>query len=98
MDTKETTLKKAKALRKNMTQAEKRLWGELRRRRLLGCKFRRQQPLGPYVVDFACLSLRLIVEVDGGQHARNLVYDKSRDQWLKEQGLYRVTILEPRNI
>ena len=49
-----------------MTEAEKRLWTELRRRRLLGCKFRRQQPLGAYIVDFVCLSARLIVEPMAG--------------------------------
>lgn len=86
MNTKTTRRQKAKALRNNMTEAEKRLWAELRRRRLLGCKFRRQQPIGPYIVDFACLSLRLIVELDGGQHAREMAHDKSRDRWLTEEG------------
>jgi len=90
-NTKITLLQKAKALRNNMTDAEKRLWIDLRRRHLLGCKFRRQQPLGPYIVDFVCLSERLIVELDGGQHARDLAYDKHRDRWLIEQGF---TVLE----
>ena len=80
MNTKSTLRQKAKALRKNMTEAEKKLWTELRRRRLLDCKFRRQQPLGEYIVDFVCLSERLIVEVDGGQHARDIAYDKGRDR------------------
>jgi very-short-patch-repair endonuclease len=86
MNTKSTLRQKAKALRKNMTEAEKKLWTELRRRRLLDCKFRRQQPLGEYIVDFVCLSERLIVEVDGGQHARDIAYDKGRDRWLIAQG------------
>lgn len=86
MNTKTTLRQKAKALRNNMTEAEKRLWAELRRRPLFGCKFRRQQPIGPYIVDFACLSLRLIVELDGGQHALDMALDKSRDHWLTEEG------------
>ena len=86
MNSKTTLRQKAKALRNNMTQAEKKLWTDLRRRRLLGCKFRRQQPLGPYIVDFVCLSEQLIVALDGGQHARDLTYDKRRDRWLIEQG------------
>jgi very-short-patch-repair endonuclease len=69
-----------------MTEAGKRLWTVLRRRRLLGCKSRRQQPLGAYIVGFVCLSERLIVELDGGQHAREVAHDKSRDRWLIAQG------------
>jgi very-short-patch-repair endonuclease len=86
MDTRSTLRQKAKDLRKNMTEAEKRLWTQLRRRRVLGCKFRRQQPLGEYIVDFVCLSERLIVELDGGQHARDVAYDKCRDRWFIAQG------------
>lgn len=86
MNDESTLRQKAKALRNNMTDAEKRLWIDLRRRRLLGCKFRRQQPLGSYIVDFVCLSERLIIELDGGQHARELAYDRHRDHWLTEQG------------
>lgn len=69
-----------------MTEAEKRLWGELRQRRLQGQTFRRQQPLGPYIVDFVCLAKRLIVELDGGQHARDFERDRLRDDWLSKQG------------
>jgi len=86
MNNESTLRQKAKALRNNMTDAEKRLWIELRRRRLFGCKFRRQQPLGSYIVDFVCLSERLIIELDGGHHARELAYDRHRDHWLTEQG------------
>ncbi|MEQ1514087.1 MAG: DUF559 domain-containing protein [Lysobacteraceae bacterium] len=68
----------ARVLRANMTDAETELWKHLRCRQLLGCKFRRQHPIGPYVVDFACLDRRLVVEVDGGQHAES-ASDHARD-------------------
>ena len=58
----------AKTLRQGMTDAELWLWRQLRAHRLYGQKFRRQQPLGPYVVDFVHFGARLIVEADGGQH------------------------------
>ncbi len=69
-----------------MTDVEKRLWYLLRDRRLNGYKFRRQMPIGPYVADFVCLQSRLIVELDGGQHAEQAEKDKVRDEWLKSQG------------
>ena len=72
-----------------MTEAEKRLWGELRQRRLQGQKFRRQQPLGPYIVDFVCLAKRLIVELDGGQHVLAVDPDERRTSFLMRAG-YRV--------
>ena len=75
----------AKHLRRNMTDAEKLLWRHLRGHRLAGQKFRRQQPLGPYVVDFVHFGARLIVEADGGQHDTS-VKDAQRDEWLKGQG------------
>jgi len=59
----------ARGLRRNPTEAEQRLWSRLRRRQLDGVRFRRQVPLGRYIVDFACLSARLVIEIDGGQHA-----------------------------
>ena len=68
-----------------MTDAERRLWSLLRDRRLNGHKFRRQHPLGPYVLDFACLEHMLAVEVDGGQHAEN-EHDRERTAWLEAQG------------
>jgi very-short-patch-repair endonuclease len=71
----------ARRLRKNSTLAEKRLWKHLRSRTLGGFKFVRQEPIGPYVVDFVCRERRLIVEVDGGQHADNK-RDAGRNQWL----------------
>ncbi len=75
----------AKHLRRNMTDAEQLLWRHLRGHRLVGQKFRRQQPLGPYVVDFAHFGARLIVEADGGQHNAS-THDARRDAWLKGQG------------
>ena len=74
-----------KRLRQEMTDAERVLWRRLRAKRLLGEKFRRQQPLGPYVVDFVHFGARLIVEADGGQHD-GAVTDRVRDAWLAAQG------------
>lgn len=75
----------AKRLRKNMTDAEKLLWRHLRAHHLLGEKFRRQQPVGDYVVDFVHFGARLIVEADGGQHSES-ADDSIRDEWLRDQG------------
>ncbi len=75
----------AKALRQQMTDAEQLLWRHLRGHRLKGHKFRRQQPLGPYVVDFVHFGARLIVEADGGQHNAS-AHDALRDAWLRQQG------------
>tara|TARA_R110000868_G_scaffold5084_2_gene31429 strand:+ start:2624 stop:2959 length:336 start_codon:yes stop_codon:yes gene_type:complete len=74
-------------MRRNMTEAELRLWLHLRNG-ALGFHFRRQHPLGSYIVDFACLERRLIVEVDGGQHnlPAGLAHDAKRTQWLNETG------------
>jgi very-short-patch-repair endonuclease len=68
-----------------MTDAERRLWYRLRAHRFGGYKFKRQVPIGPYVVDFACLNHGVVVELDGGQHADNAA-DRARDAYLKEQG------------
>ena len=81
--------RRARELRKNPTDTEQRLWAALRRNQLDGHRFRRQVPLGPYVVDFARLRARLVVEVDGGQHADRTDHDTRRDRWLASQG-YRV--------
>ncbi len=72
-------------LRSHMTESESRLWRHLRAHRLDGQKFRRQQPIGPYVVDFVHFGARLIVEADGGQH-NDAPHDKQRDDWLRQQG------------
>jgi very-short-patch-repair endonuclease len=77
----------ARALRRDMTEVERRLWFLLRGRRLEACKFRRQHPIGVFIVDFACVRHRLIVELDGGQHAEARVgYDARRTAWLQAQG------------
>ncbi|KRB10945.1 endonuclease domain-containing protein [Lysobacter sp. Root690] len=78
----------ARSLRHRMTDAEHRLWFHLRNRTLMGCKFRRQHPIGPYVADFACIERGLIVEADGGQHS-NLHADERRTLYLRSRG-YRV--------
>jgi len=79
----------ARHLRRRMTDAERLLWYRLRGRRFAAIKFRRQEPIGKYVADFVCQEARLIVELDGGQHAVHRRYDKHRDAWLRRQG-YRV--------
>ena len=79
----------AKKLRKNMTDAERLLWQHLRNRQLGEYKFRRQRPVGPYIVDFVCLEKKLVIEVDGGQHAGQAELDAKRSDYLKEKG-YRV--------
>jgi len=71
----------ARLLRRNSTRAERKLWRHLRSRSFAGFKFVRQEPIGPYVVDFACRELRLVVEVDGSQHAES-TRDAVRQQWL----------------
>ncbi|WP_454184818.1 endonuclease domain-containing protein [Porphyrobacter sp. MBR-49] len=75
----------AKRMRREPTEAEAKLWSMLRGQRLGGLKFKRQEQLGDYIVDFVCFSARLIVEADGGQHAENKD-DAVRDAWLTEQG------------
>ena len=77
--------RKARALRQNMTNAEKKLWQAVRHRQVRCARFRRQVPLGHFIIDFACLESRLVVEVDGGQHNENHA-DARRDAWLKLSG------------
>ena len=79
-------LDNAKTLRRNLTDAEQKLWYHLRAHRFMGRKFKRQKPIGRYVVDFVCLEEKLIIELDGGQHAENIEYDQVRDSWLRGQG------------
>ncbi len=76
----------ARQLRSNMTDAEKKLWYHLRRENIAGCKFRRQHPLGPYIVDFVCLEKKLILEVDGSQHAEVMIEDAKRTEYLARTG------------
>lgn len=75
----------ARRMRKALTEAELKLWNELRAHRLMGLGFRRQMPIGPYIVDFACPSHKLIVEVDGSQHASS-TNDMMRDRQLENLG------------
>ena len=82
------TLTRAQRLRREMTDAERKLWTILRARQLGGAKFRRQQSIGPFSADFVCQEARLIVEADGGQHAEN-VGDVRRTAFLESKG-YRV--------
>jgi very-short-patch-repair endonuclease len=79
----------ARHLRQQQTDAERRLWSRLRSNRLLGCKFRRQHPIGPYFADFACLEIGLVVELDGGQHAaeRGKLHDGMRSDVIAGYGL-----------
>ncbi|MCY1312130.1 hypothetical protein D9M70_625240 [compost metagenome] len=78
--------KYARELRSNMTDAERHLWYYLRAHRFLGLKFKRQEPIGRYIVDFICLECRLVIELDGGQHQDQVGRDAERDRWLAEQG------------
>ena len=84
-----TPLDRAKALRRDMTDAERRLWYHLRKRRLGGVKFKRQCLIGPYIVDFVAHDAGLVIEVDGGQHVEHQAYDAERTRYLERQG-YRV--------
>jgi very-short-patch-repair endonuclease len=75
----------ARTLRKNQTDAEKLLWRKLRDRQLEGMKFRRQRPIGRYIVDLVCIEKKIVVEADGSQHYDN-EGDKIRDGYLRNQG------------
>ena len=81
----------ARKLRRDQTDAERTLWARLRSKQLIGAKFRRQQPVGPYIVDFINFDSRLVVEIDGGQHNEEKMIhkDDNRTRWLRERG-YRV--------
>ena len=76
---------RARQLRRDSTQAELTLWKHIRSRQLAGWKFRRQVPLGRYVVDFVCLERKLIVEIDGGHH-QDQADDDERTEWLESRG------------
>ena len=78
--------KRATDLRARQTDMERWLWSRLRDRRLNGYKFRRQVPIGAYIADFVCMPARLIVELDGSQHADQEAYDQQRERYLREQG------------
>jgi len=78
----------AKGLRRRSTDAEQLIWSRLRAGRLEGMKFRRQHPIGPYIADFVCLERKLIIELDGSQHAlpEELLKDSQRSEWLEKEG------------
>lgn len=82
------TRQRARELRKSLTPAEQKLWRYLRNRNLGGYKFRRQQPIGPFIADFYCAEVRLVVEVDGGVHLERADYDEARTMWLEEHGYH----------
>jgi very-short-patch-repair endonuclease len=77
---------KAKQLRRDSTDAERLLWRHLRRYQIDGHKFRRQQPIGIYIVDFVCFKNKLVIELDGGQHAEQVNNDNTRTVGLESQG------------
>ena len=78
----------ARALRRNQTDAERKLWFILRSRQFAGFKFRRQQPIGPYIADFVCFETKLIIELDGDQHGsdQGVAHDKVRAEHLEKKG------------
>ena len=76
----------ARKLRQTSTIPEVKRWQYLRNRRFMGLKFRRQFPVGPSVVDFVCLSHKLVIELDGGQHTEQLDYDNQRTEYLDHFG------------
>ena len=80
---------RCRTLRRTMTDAERKLWSILRGRQLAGLSFRRQHPLGPYVADFYCPTLKLVIEVDGGQHASDVGKspDRKHTTWLQQHGV-----------
>ncbi len=81
----------AKDLRKDATEPERKLWSFLRGKQMAHLRFRRQQPVRPYIVDFYCSAMKLVIELDGSQHSTNeaVAYDAARTKWLEERG-YRV--------
>ena len=81
-----TVRRRARRLRSNMTDAERRLWSLLRQQQISGHRFRRQHPCGPFILDFVCLDAKLVIEVDGGQHGELEQQDNERSAWLARQG------------
>jgi very-short-patch-repair endonuclease len=76
----------ARTLRQTTTLPEVTLWQHLRNRRFIGLKFRRQYPIGSYIVDFVCLEQKLIIELDGRQHLDQIIYDNKRTEYLEHYG------------
>lgn len=86
------SLTRVRSARREATPAERKLWSKLRNRQLLGHKFRRQVWLGPFIADFYCADVGLVVEVDGDSHALQLVYDQRRTVWLRREGFRVVRV------
>ena len=80
---------KARSLRNNLTDSENKLWSHLRRRQINESRFRRQHPIGKFIVDFVCLEKKIVIEIDGVQHNENIDYDLKRTKWLEDEG-YKV--------
>ena len=80
-------------MRKNPTKAEAILWNRLRARQLDGVKFRRQQPIHRFIVDLVSFEKRIIIELDGGQHAMNKDKDQERDRILTDKGFYNENVI-----
>ena len=81
-----TNLHLARRLRKNQTDAERTMWRRLRNRQCKGYKFRRQMPIDAYIVDFACIELKIVVEIDGAQHQEKIGFDEQRTACLESMG------------
>jgi very-short-patch-repair endonuclease len=80
------TTRRARSLRAEMTDVERLLWQALRYKQVNGNRFRRQHPIGRYIVDFACIEQKLVIELDGGQHQEQVAYDEQRTASLQAQG------------
>jgi very-short-patch-repair endonuclease len=85
---------RARQLRRQQTDVETKLWFRLRARQICGVKFRRQHPIGPYIVDFCCPDRGLVVELDGGQHTEHALSDQARTRFLEAEGYRTDAILE----
>jgi very-short-patch-repair endonuclease len=81
-------VQRARELRRNPTDTERKLWHHIRDKQIENFRFRRQRPIGKYIVDFICLEANLVIELDGGQHAEQLQYDAARTKYLTAQGLH----------
>jgi len=97
MDAPKRTIAFARRLRREMTPPELRLWGEIRRRAMDGVRFRRQHPLGPFILDFYCPAAKLAIEIDGESHGRadQPDHDLRRDGWLAARGIETLRIPAP---
>jgi very-short-patch-repair endonuclease len=87
----------ARQLRRDMTDAERRLWARIRMKQLKGYQFYRQKPIGDYIVDFFCPGAKLVIEVDGSQHlvGESIEYDRIRDEYLSSFGLRVLRFTNP---